>query len=106
MRVHLSFYQSRCIAFIIALTATWLGNRLYTFADMKSSSYGTEWMKFAVSAGCSAIPNFLMFSVILKILGEGILTGLIALSLGVLAGAITNYFLSSRWVFTHSEHKT
>lgn len=100
----LPHYQSRSIAFIIALTTTWLGNRLYTFVDIKSPSYGTEWMRFAISAGLSAMPNFLIFSLALRLLGEGVPQSLSALSLGVLAGAATNYFLSSRWVFENTKN--
>ncbi|WP_025565104.1 MULTISPECIES: GtrA family protein [unclassified Psychromonas] len=99
---NLSPYQSRVIAFICALACTWFGNRYYTFTDLKSSSYAREGFKFTLSAGISVIPNFAMFHIVLNVLGKDFYQGALALTAGVLAGAITNYFLSSRWVFIKS----
>lgn len=91
--------ESRVIAFVCAATSTWLGNRMLTFSDRNVELCLTQWARFMVSAMVSAIPNFCVFTVITHWFGTQGMTAMFALSCGVLVGMISNYALSSRWVF-------
>ena len=95
-------YVARAIAFIFAATTTWLGNRILTFADCAKSAKFRQWLQFMVSATLSAIPNFIVFSAASFLLGSEGLFAMVALVLGVLAGMVSNYLLSSKWVFKAS----
>ncbi|OBT13435.1 polysaccharide biosynthesis protein GtrA [Vibrio sp. UCD-FRSSP16_10] len=88
---------SRVLAFIVAATTTWLGNRIYTFNS--TDARFTQWKRFFVSACISMIPNLIVFKGLVLYLGEGSFAHYIAFVLGVGAGLMGNYLLSSRWVF-------
>ncbi|MCK6264645.1 GtrA family protein [Vibrio sp. ZSDE26] len=90
---------SRVIAFFGAACVTWLGNRWYTFAHSGNVSKFHQWAKFMISASISAIPNFIAFKLVISTLGENTMTVYIALAFGVLVGMLSNFILSSRWVF-------
>ena len=97
---------ARGVAFFVAATATWLGNRYFTFKEVtviqkrrRGASPREQWLKFIASACASALPNFLAFKVVLLVLGTQGISPYIALVIGVLVGMVSNYTLSRRWVF-------
>jgi len=90
--------SSRLISFVVAATVTWFGNRTFTFAS-QDSALAKQWLKFMGSACISAIPNFLSFKAVLLTLGESGVIPMVALVVGVLVGMVSNYLLSSFWVF-------
>ncbi|EGU47464.1 hypothetical protein VII00023_07289 [Vibrio ichthyoenteri ATCC 700023] len=101
-------------AFFCAASVTWLGNRCFTFKatfealspvpngtkwfELRIEPW-TQWLKFLGSALMSAIPNFVMFQMVIMMLGAEGFKPVVALAMGVLTGMVSNYFLSSRWVF-------
>ncbi|MEH0666273.1 GtrA family protein [Vibrio scophthalmi] len=89
---------SRLLAFFCAACVTWLGNRVFTFASQSRDKW-SEWGRFMVSACLSALPNFAVFTLVLQGVGENDGAPLLALVLGVLAGMVSNYWLSKHWVF-------
>jgi putative flippase GtrA len=95
----LPIYSSRVIAFVCAATSTWLGNRLLTFSDRSQDPKLKQWLRFMMSATLSAIPNFVVFALISAWLGSEGVSAMVALVCGVLVGMISNYTLSSKWVF-------
>lgn len=97
--VELEIFPTRVIAFVCAASATWLGNRMLTFSDRKKVSRRTQWQKSLVAACCSAIPNLLVFKLCITYLGEQGIMAYVALVAGILVGMVSNYFLSSKWVF-------
>ena len=92
-------FTARLIAFVCAATTTWAGNRILTFKHRTRVPRLMQWRKFMVAACFSALPNLLVFKVSLLVLEGGQFAPYIALVLGVLAGMVSNYTLSSRWVF-------
>ncbi|MCZ2803140.1 GtrA family protein, partial [Vibrio alginolyticus] len=52
-----------------------------------------------MSACISALPNFIVFKGVTLALGTQGLMVYLALSLGILAGMMSNYLFSARWVF-------
>lgn len=91
--------KARIIAFICAATTTWIGNRVLTFRHRVRTSRLMQWKKFMVASCFSALPNLLVFKVSLELLPKTQFAPYIALILGVLTGMLSNYTLSSRWVF-------
>lgn len=98
----LPLYSARIVAFICAATSTWLGNRLLTFSDRSPEPKLTQWLRFMLSASVSAVPNLLVFMLITHLFGSQGITAMLALVCGVLVGMVSNYTLSSKWVFKSS----
>ncbi|EKO3851380.1 GtrA family protein [Vibrio harveyi] len=94
--------MARGLAFCVAATTTWLGNRCLTFSQSTKDRAFNQWQKFMLSASISALPNFAVFKVTTLLLGTQGTTVYIALVMGVLAGMVSNYLLSMHWVFQQS----
>lgn len=97
--MEITAFEARIIAFICAATTTWAGNRVLTFRHRVQTSRLTQWKKFMVASCFSALPNLLVFKVTLELLAKTQFAPYLALIFGVLAGMISNYALSSHWVF-------
>lgn len=96
----LELMLARGIAFLFAATTTWLGNRWLTFYQVEKTNPFAQWQKFMASAFISALPNFIVFKGVTLALGtQGVMVYL-ALILGILAGMVSNYLLSAKWVFS------
>ncbi|HDM8202031.1 GtrA family protein [Vibrio sp. Y29_XK_CS5] len=94
--------MARGLAFCVAATTTWLGNRCLTFSQSAKDRAFNQWQKFMLSASISALPNFAVFKVTTLLLGTQGTTVYIALVMGILAGMVSNYLLSMHWVFQQS----
>lgn len=99
-------FVSRSIAFLFAATSTWIGNRLFTFSDREREAKLRQWLRFMLTASFSAIPNFAAFSLVTYLLGSKGPNALIALVIGVLVGMVSNYIISSKWVFKTASSET
>lgn len=95
----LELMLARGVAFLFAATTTWLGNRWLTFSQAEKTNPFAQWQKFMVSACISALPNFIVFKGVTLALGTQGLMVYLALILGILAGMVSNYLLSAKWVF-------
>lgn len=96
---HWDLMLARCCAFIGAASVTWLGNRLYTFKARPQQQKLTQWRNFFSAACLSAIPNLLTFKLVIHLWGQLPFAAYFALVVGVVAGMISNYWLSDKWVF-------
>ncbi len=101
--VEIPIFSSRVIAFVVAATATWAGNRAFTFGDREQSAKAKQWQKHMVAALCSAIPNLGVFKLVIFAFGDQGVMPFVALVAGILVGMFSNYFLSSKWVFANKE---
>ncbi|CAE6948470.1 hypothetical protein ACOMICROBIO_GDFFDHBD_03487 [Vibrio sp. B1REV9] len=90
---------ARGIAFLFAATTTWYGNRKLTFSHAEKYNSLVQWQKFMASACISALPNFIVFKGVTLILGTQDLMVYVALVMGILTGMVSNYLLSTKWVF-------
>ncbi|MDF2154251.1 GtrA family protein [Vibrio sp. CAU 1672] len=90
---------ARILAFMVAATSTWAGNRYLTFAGADRRNPYRQWQKFILSATISALPNLAVFKMLTILLGEQGMMVYLALVAGILVGMVSNYLLSSRWVF-------
>jgi len=99
-KCELQMVQARVVAFLVAATATWFGHRCFTFPSTGINNKLIQWKKFITIACFSALPNFLVFKLVVSVIDMGFLSVYIAMAMGVLAGMISNFLLSDRWVFT------
>lgn len=91
--------QARILSFIFAATVTWLGNRVFTFADQRATGKFLQWVKFMGCATISALPNFIVFKLATYALGNEGVSAMLALVFGVMAGMVSNFLFSHLWVF-------
>ncbi|SDJ82942.1 Putative flippase GtrA (transmembrane translocase of bactoprenol-linked glucose) [Ferrimonas sediminum] len=95
-------YPARGLAFVAAASTTWAGNRCFTFRQRRQQNARTQWLKSVTAALMSALPNFGLFSLTLMLLSPWPLAPWAALVTGIGAGTVSNYLLSSHWVFAES----
>ena len=91
-------FPARMVSFVFAATATWLGNRIFTF-NAREGSVFRQWLTFFTSACISALPNFMVFSLVVYLFGNEGYIPYAALVGGILVGMLSNYFLCKKWVF-------
>ncbi len=86
-------------AFPFAVTATWIGNRLYTYADKEHEPMAKQWSKFAAVCAVGIVFNRGTYSLLvgtLPLVYEHPVLGLIA---GSCAGLVFNFLAASKLVF-------
>jgi putative flippase GtrA len=95
-------YASWFIAFAVAVTFTWWGNRNLTFAD--KAKFGLknmiwEWMRFVATQSVGATVNFIIYSLLIHFSPIPLSIPYVALVIGILVGLIFNFKLSKMVVF-------
>lgn len=85
---------ARLFSFWLAASATWFGNRIYTYSHQQFTNFIVQWCKHLLTAHLSGGINLLVFW-----LTKDTISIPIAFCLGILAGLFSNYYFSSRFVF-------
>jgi len=85
---------ARLVAFWMAASATWFGNRIYTYNHQQFDGVFSQWVKYILSVHFSGGINLLIFWNLKEISAIPL-----AFSLGILAGLLSNYFFANRFVF-------
>lgn len=102
----LSVIWARMLAFLVAATSTWIGNRVLTFEYQGTGSRRDgfkQWQKFMTSAMISALPNLICFKALTLMLPAFYGSLFLAMAVGVLVGMVSNYLLSKAWVFKQTQ---
>ncbi|RTR27243.1 GtrA family protein [Shewanella atlantica] len=94
-----SILHARLAAFCVALTLTWLGNRLFTFSHRKRLPKGEQFAMAVILACCAASVNLSVFYLLSELSTPTGITATIYLALGVLAGLVVNWLGSNYLVF-------
>ena len=95
-------YLGRVIAWLVAATFTWAGNRYFTFADSRSHTViGTvqEWGRFLAANAVGGLVNVGLYSVMLRFAPPPFNDLNLAFFSGILLGLAFNFFLSKKMVF-------
>lgn len=87
---------ARLLSFWLAASATWFGNRIYTFSHQQFTNVIAQWCKHLLTAHLSGGINLLVFW-----FTKDTFSIPIAFFLGILAGLFSNYYISSRFVFAN-----
>jgi len=91
---------SRTLSFLFAVLSNWLLNRKWTFSSHQETNLKKQYSKFLMASAVAAIPNLVVFKVLIMWLPQGQLSILLALVAGILVGFVVNFLLSLKWVFT------
>ncbi len=96
-------YRSRALSIAVAMTATWLGNRYFTFAARRArgsvAAVAEEALKFAGSNLVGAAMNYGVYAALVAWAAAPWNNLFVAQVIGVLAGMVFNFSLSKTLVF-------
>lgn len=95
-------YFGRVLAWLVAATFTWAGNRYFTFADQRARSFiGAiqEWGRFLAANAVGGLVNVGLYSVMLRFAPPPFNDINLAFVSGILLGLAFNFFLSKKMVF-------
>jgi len=96
--VGIEMYLARMTAFTFAVLVTWYGNRRFTFQERKQLARYKQIRRAFISSLCSILPNITFFYLLTSILPQPQFI-YIAFIGGVIAGAMSNFILSDKFVY-------
>lgn len=88
---------ARLTAFWLAASATWFGNRCFTFAMRRRENLVSQWCKYMVMAHGTGALNLLVFYWL-----RSVTTVPIAFCGGIAIGTFANYFFLNKFVFARA----
>jgi putative flippase GtrA len=92
-------YFGRVFSYLFAATFTWISNRRYTFKDQRDPRLVGEWFRFLAGNAIGGLINYGVYAALLATLVSVSRWPVLGVAAGSLAGLITNFNLSRRWVF-------
>lgn len=92
-------YPARAISFPLAVLGTWLLNRNWTFAGLRATNVGAEYLRYMVVQILGAISNLAIFVLVLESIPPLARYPAIPLAFGALAGLIVNFAGTRAFVF-------
>lgn len=98
----LSPLSARVIAFTVAVLITCTGNRILTFAQRHHAAFYKQFGLALIAGLISLMPNLIVFLSLLFVLPTTFGFELFAFMSGTIAGIISNFILSDRFVFSES----
>jgi putative flippase GtrA len=96
-------YHGRAVSIAVAMMATWIGNRYFTFAQRRArgsfSAIAQEGLKFAGANLIGAVVNYGTYAALVSWAPSPWNNVFVAQVIGVLAGLVFNFTLSRALVF-------
>mgnify|MGYP003386132873 CR=1 FL=1 len=92
-------YTARVISYLVAASATWMGNRTLTFADRPKAHPAKQWLLFLAANGPGMVVNYTVYALLVSQFIYIYDNPVWAVAAGSLAGMVINYVASSRLVF-------
>lgn len=100
LRAGLDRYSGWFVAFAVAVTFTWWGNRTMTFRDRAArDGLFAEWARFVIANSFGAAANFATYSALVNFAPMPAANPYAALAAGTLVGLLFNFVASQRFVF-------
>jgi putative flippase GtrA len=94
---------ARLASFALALLATWLINRMWTFrpatSDKSARGIGAEFLGYCGVQLTGGAANFAIYATIVAVAGQSAVQLLVALAAGSAAGLAINYLGAHKFVF-------
>jgi putative flippase GtrA len=95
----LNLYAARAVSFLVAVTASWVLNRNYTFRGAGSAARATEWLRFAL---CNSLGGAVNLGIYVLLVRESSLVHaypVLGVACGSLGGLLVNFVLTRTFVF-------
>lgn len=92
-------YTGRAISYVAAASATWAGNRFFTFRDRPQASAGKQWGLFVAVNALGFAINYGTYAVLLETVQAVRDFPVWGVAAGAIAGMFFNFAASSRLVF-------
>jgi putative flippase GtrA len=96
-------FSGRVLSIFVAMTFTWLGNRILTFPQHAArgslSAIAHEWLRFTGANIVGAVINYTIYALLLSFAGGPFADKFVAQACGVGAGLLFNFTLSKTLVF-------
>jgi putative flippase GtrA len=99
LRHHTSLYAAGTAGFLVAASANWLLNRLWTFRHQTHEPFHRQWAKFLAANLLGFCLNRGTFFILISVSRLCHNAPVLAIIAGSFAGLTVNYFLSKRFVF-------
>jgi len=103
-------YRARAIAIAVAMVATWMGNRYFTFAHRRArGNFGAiaqEALKFFGTNLVGAAVSYGAYAALVRFAGDPWSNLFVAQIIGVLVGLVFNFTLSRTLVFKNPASPT
>lgn len=106
LRHHINLYAAGTCGFLVAATANWAANRLWTYRHQEHAAPHIQWARFMSANAIGFVCNRgVYFTLISKFFCAAIKTDIfytqpvLAIAAGSISGLCFNYFLSKRFVF-------
>ena len=90
---------SAYFSFPFAVTATWIGNRLFTFRGLNRGSAHAQWLRFFAVCAIGFVLNRGTFSILTHSVALVYTYPVLGLMAGTGAGMFFNFFFSKKLVF-------
>ena len=99
LKDHTGLIPAGMLAYLAAATATWAGNRAWTFAGPQPGSAVRQWLLFLAANGAGFVLNRGAFTLLVLFVPLCAAYPVLAVLAGVAAGLGANFHLSRRVVF-------
>lgn len=97
--LHLGRYAAAFFSFPFAITATWLGNRHFTFRGQSRHSAREEFLRFVSVCALGLVINRGTYSLVITLVPIAYTHPILGLIAGTGTGMFFNFFLSKKLVF-------
>jgi len=85
-------YMARALSFPIAVVATWLLNRNWTFRATREASREGQFRRYFGVQVVGSLTNYLVYSAVIGMFGTASMTIFLAFALGSFIGSFLNFF--------------
>ncbi len=101
----LDLYSARLLSFTAAATATWLGNRGYTFAGggKRVAALHREWLNYVMAMGIGGLTNYAVYAVLISSFNRFHSHPWMAVAAGTATAMVLNFVLARRLLYQRGD---
>jgi putative flippase GtrA len=98
----LGLYLGRALSYLVAVTATWILNRRYTFRQSASNAgLWRQWARFGISQLSGATVNLGSYALLVHWVPLVARHPVLGVAAGSLSGLVVNFSVARMYVFSH-----
>ncbi|MDD2658638.1 MAG: GtrA family protein [Methylococcales bacterium] len=95
----LNLYSGRVLSYLVAASATWALNRLYTFSNSARTGIGRQWSLFLIVNSIGGFVNYGVYAALVSSIDLFTEYPVLAVAIGSVMGLVFNFSLSRSLVF-------